>query len=136
MPSPHNYNTRQIQPTVSTETVVPSGEDDETTIMATGFRLGKVRGDGKVDVDDFIKKFERYVNVTNTKPEQQIDFLCLHFEGRASWFIDNLTAAPNDLKELKNILKNKFKRKTIIKMDIIKLKKLSTEIPQSGQRNI
>ena len=77
--------------------------------MATGFRLEKFRGDDTDDVEEFIKKFDRYCNVTNVKNEQKLDLMCLHLEGRASWYVDNLATAPEDLTALKAALTNKFK---------------------------
>ena len=77
--------------------------------MATGFRLEKFRRDDTDDVEEFIKKFDRYCNVTNVKNEQKFDLVCLHLEGRASWYVDNLATAPADLTALKAALTSKFK---------------------------
>ena len=69
MPPPHNYNLR-----ISSSAVAVQETEDivqETGIdMATGFRLEKFRGDDTDDVEEFIKKFDRYCNVTNLKNEQ------------------------------------------------------------------
>ena len=95
--------------------------------MATGFKLEKFRGDGTDDIEEFLKRFERYCNVTNVKNEQKMDLLCLHLEGRASWYIDSLTTAPVDLAALTLVLTNKFKVEKQIKMDIFKMKKMDIE---------
>ena len=126
MPPPHNYNLR-----ISSSAVAVQETEDivqETGIdMATGFRLEKFRGDDTDDVEEFIKKFDRYCNVTNLKNEQKLDLMCLHIEGRASWYVDNLATAPADLTALKAALTNKFKVDRRIKMDIFSMKKMDIE---------
>ena len=126
MPPPHNYNLR-----ISSSAVAVQETEDivqETGIdMATGFRLEKFRGDDTDDVEEFIKKFDRYCNVTNLKNEQKLDLMCLHLEGRASWYVDNLATAPADLTALKAALTNKFKVDRRIKMDIFSMKKMDIE---------
>ena len=75
--------------------------------MATGitsFRLEKFKGDGTDNVEEYLKKFDKYVKVCNIKDDQQFDVLCLQLEGRAHWYVDSLNPAPKDLKELTTAL--------------------------------
>ena len=99
--------------------------------MASGlsvFRLEKFRGgDGTDNITNLLKKFDRYVDLCNVKPEQQYDLLCLQLEGRAQWYIDSLNPPPADLAALKLALKNKFAVEKQIKMDIFNTKNIDIE---------
>ena len=99
MPPPHNYNLRTTSSAGAAGAVQGAAnvQEDLDGAMATGFKLEKFRGDGTDDIEEFLKRFERYCNVTNVKNEQKMVLLCLHLEGRASWYIDSLTTAPVDL---------------------------------------
>ena len=127
------YNLRSVDEAQEVEEdhqIEPIAEEEIVEDMASGmslFRLEKFRGDGTDDITDFLKKFDRYVNLCNIKAEQQFDLLCLQLEGRAQWYIDSLHTAPADLAALKNVLTNKFKRDERIKMDIFRMKKLDIE---------
>ena len=112
------------------EHAVTATTTDTETDMATGitsFRLEKFRGDGTDNVEEYLKKFDRYVKVCNIKEDQQFDLLCLQLEGRAHWYIDSLKPVPKDLAELKAALTTKFKLEKQIKMDIFNMKKLDIE---------
>ena len=79
------YNLRSVDEVEGVENAIneapliaPDKESEDT--MASGlsmFRLEKFRGDGTDNITDFLKKFHRYVNFCNVKPEQQYDLLCL-----------------------------------------------------------
>lgn len=125
MPGPQNYQTRSVTSAVANS--IPEPEPEEESIMATGFKLEKFRGDGTDDIEDFLKRFDKYVNVTNVKQEQKSDLLCLHLEGRASWFVDNLNPPPADLAALRKALTDKFVQEKRIKLETLKMKKLDLE---------
>ena len=86
--------------------------------MASGFKVEKFGGDGTDDTEDYLKMFDRYVDISIVKPEQKVDLLCLHLEKRAMWFAENLNPPPADLTALKTALINKFKEEKRIKLDI------------------
>ena len=104
------YNLRSVDEAQEVEEdhqIEPIAEKEIVEDMASGmslFRLEKFRGDGTDDITDFLKKFDRYVNLCNIKAEQQFDLLCLQLEGRAQWYIDSLHTAPADLAALKMCL--------------------------------
>lgn len=124
MPGPQNYQTRSVTSAVANSIPEP---EEVSAIMANGFKLEKFRGDGTDDIEDFLKRFDRYVNVTNVKQEQKSDLLCLHLEGRASWFVDNLNPPPADLAALRKALTDKFVQEKRIKLETLKMKKLDLE---------
>lgn len=124
MPGPQNYQTRSVTSAVANSIPEP---EEESSIMATGYKLEKFRGDGTDDIEDFLKRFDRYVNVANVKQEQKSDLLCLHLEGRASWFVDNLNPPPADLAALRKALTDKFVLEKHIKIETLKMKKLDLE---------
>lgn len=64
--------------------------------MTTTFKLEVFCGDGTDKVHNFLKKFDRYINIANIKAEQQAGILYFHLDRRARWFIDNLNPAPAD----------------------------------------
>ena len=143
--APRNYNLRStasagaVHPVETAEDPVPAlepeaavepegePEQDQFVTMATGYKLEKFRGDGTDDVEDFLRKFDRYVNLCGTKENQRFDLLCLHLEGRASWYVDSIHPQPADLAALRNALTHKFKAEPAIKMEVFKMKQLDIE---------
>ena len=103
------YNLRSVDEVEGVENAINEApliapDQDSEDTMASGlsmFLLEKFRGDGTDNITDFLKKFDRYVNLCNVKPEQQYDLVCLQLEGRAWWYIDSLNQPPADLAALK-----------------------------------
>ena len=59
------------------------------------------RGDGTNKVEDFLKRFEQYVNIVQIKKEQQQDVLLYHLGGRARWYLDSVSPQPKSVDEVK-----------------------------------
>ena len=129
-PRNFRYNLRSLDEVEGVENAINEApliapDQDSKDTMASGlsmFRLEKFSGNGTDNITNFLKKFDRYVNLCNVKPEQQYDLLCLQLEGRAQWYIDSLNQPPADLAALKLVLKNKFAVEKQIMMDIFNTK--------------
>ena len=63
-------------------------------IIAMDCKSEKFRGSWLDDVEDFLRKFDRHVNLCGTKQNQRFDLLCLHLEGRTSLYVDSLHPQP------------------------------------------
>ena len=129
-PRNFRYNLRSVDEVEGVENAINEApliapDQDSEDTMASGlsmFLLEKFRGDGTDNITDFLKKFDRYVNLCNVKHEQQYDLVCLQLGGRAQWYINSLNPPPADLAALKLVLKNKFAVEKQIKMDIFNTK--------------
>ena len=132
IPAPQDNNPRSSSSAVVRVHKATSSEDELT--MANHFKLEQLLGDNTGDIEEFLKKFDGYVNGINANDEQQMDLLRLYLKGQASCFIDNLTTSPADLDALKLKLikknaQNKMKMDTLqmdtkqnkIKIDILQM---------------
>ena len=126
---PHNYNLRSAddidRDQVETEETVES--ISTPSVMAGAFKLDMFRGDGTDKVEDFLKRFEQYVNIVQIKKEQQLDVLLYHLEGRARWYLDTVSPQPKTVDEAKVALTTKFKQDVTVRLNVFSMKKMEAE---------
>ena len=91
------------------------------------FKLETFSGDGTQDIESYLKRFDQWQKCTNTNDEQSLAALGWHLSSQArSWF-ESMDSAPTSLDDLKNKLKNKYKREKIVDMSIFSMKQKSEE---------
>ena len=74
-----NYNLHSSSSSVVTVQKAIASEDE--VITASSIKLEKFRGVGTDDIEEFIKKFDRYVNVINAKMSRKWTFCAFIWKG-------------------------------------------------------
>ena len=122
---PHNYNLRSADDIDRDQVEMEETVEGISTpsIMAGAFKLDMFRGDGTDKIEDFLKRFEQYVNIVQIKKEQQLDVLLYHLEGRARWYLDTVSPQPKTVDEAKVALTTKFKQDVTVKLNVFSMKK-------------
>ena len=91
------------------------------------FKLELFQGDGTMNVDSYIKRFEQWQKCTKTNDEQALSALGWHLAGQARCWFESLETPPETLDALKTALIAKFKREKTVDMTIFSMKQQTGE---------
>ena len=120
---------QQVEPVQQlTEQVQQPAEVSQNTNMSyNNFKLELFQGDGTMNIDSYIKRFEQWQKCTKTSDEQALSALGWHLAGKARCWFEPLESLPETLGALKTVLIVKLKIEKTADMAIFSMKQQTGE---------